>query len=104
MGGGARARYRPAAIATATTPRLQSSCANSPAALCVNAITTAVLAAWNAFISSVFQGLDISSFPLVDAILMTAVWLGLANVSNWTNIGHRLIVVADGVSATLVSR
>jgi hypothetical protein len=85
-------------------PALQSSCANSPAAPCVNAITTAMLAAWNAFISSIFQSLDISSFPLVDAILMTAVWLGLANVSNWTNIGHRLIAVADGVSATLVSR
>jgi hypothetical protein len=62
-----------------------------------------VLSAWIALISSIILQLDIGKFPVVDAIMMTAIWLGLSNVFSNTNITQQLVFTVDAVRANFVN-
>src|ERR1051326_2292767 len=60
-------------------PSIRSSCAPSAAAeQCLQDLATKLWVIWNLFASSVISQLNLSNFPLMDAIALTAVWFGLA--------------------------
>lgn len=82
---------------------IPGACAHSTPASCVNVVTNSVLSAWIALISSIILQLDIGKFPVVDAIMMTAIWLGLSNVFSNTNITQQLVFTVDAVRANFVN-
>src|SRR5207302_10651927 len=43
----------------------------------------------NRGVTNIFPRVDLNHFPLIDAILLTAIWLTLANVLNWAVVAQQ---------------
>jgi hypothetical protein len=69
----------------------QTSCASSS---CLNIALINLATSWNIFLSNVFAQINLARFPLIDAIMFTAMWLGLTEILNqltsMSKIGHTL--------------
>src|SRR5262249_28232793 len=67
-------------------PPFEYACrSTTPTELCLTRIGISLWASWNVFLANLFPRVDLNHFPLIDAILLTAIWLALANVLNWAN-------------------
>jgi hypothetical protein len=75
----------------------QRSCVASNPDYCINTLATSLLASWSAFLSNILPRLDLVSFPLVDAVLMTAVWVALANILSWAVVAEHVVIASKAV-------
>jgi hypothetical protein len=55
-------------------------CSNSPMEYCVNAVTKTFLNGWSILVFNAISRIRLDQFPFLDAIFLSAVWLGLANI------------------------
>jgi len=62
-----------------STP-VESICASSQIEYCIGALTKTMLNGWNIFVLNAIGRLRLDQFPLLDAIFLSALWLGLANI------------------------
>jgi hypothetical protein len=69
---------------------LNSSCVG-PGAGCLNVAVINLVNSWTNFLSNMIARVDVARFPFIDAILMTAIWLGLAKLFADATSGTRLI-------------
>jgi hypothetical protein len=68
---------------------------------CLNATTNSLLAAGSVLLSGTVSQLDLGTFPLSDAILLTAIWLALANFLNWAVVAEHVAAATKAAATTL---
>jgi hypothetical protein len=59
---------------------IESVCSNSLMEYCVNAVTKTFLNGWSILVFNAISRIRLDQFPFLDAIFLSAVWLGLANI------------------------
>jgi hypothetical protein len=74
---------------------IQQSCSSLTDDACLNSLPMNLMSIWVIFLSDLFERINMNNFPLLDAILLTAVWLGLAGVWNWSAINDQFAPKLD---------
>jgi hypothetical protein len=68
---------------------------------CLQDMATKLWFTWNLFVSSILSQLNLGNFPLMDAIVLTAVWFGLVGTFELASSGSRARRLAEALHSSM---